>query len=238
MPTFYFHFNDGKETFPSELGLDRRDLEQAYMDACAAVPDMARELLLKRQNPLEASFIIADAQGRKLMTIPFTEVLPPSEWRREKARVRPYGGPRSNSVRDDLALTSFRRMFEAANAGCVLLTPEMTIVEMNEFGARHSNVDADAIRGVSIFDIFDLHGEPKTNFYKFMSLAQSGVVSEVVDLPYLVQDAHGQTVNGWWNARTWQIFDDDKHLLGFVEWAEPFTAPTRGGKTRLLVGRS
>ena len=127
-------------------------------------------------------------------------------------------------------------MFGSVNAGCVLLTPEMHVVEMTEFGARHSHVDPEAIRGVPIFDIFaDLKGKPKDDFSKFMNLAQAGVVSEVRDLPYLVQDPDGQTTHGGWNARTWPIFDDDNHLLGFVEWAVPHTAPTQGGRTELRM---
>ena len=237
MQTFYLHFNDGRQTVPNDLGLEFANLEQAYLAVCAAIPEFAKELLVKRRDPLAASYIIVDAEGRILMTVPFSEVLSPSEWRLAKARRRPHGGPRSRRARDELALTSFRRMFGAVNAGCVLLTPEMHVAEMNEFGARHSHVDSEAIRGVSIFDIFaGLRGEPKTSFTKFMTIAQAGVVSEVIDLPYLVQDDNGQTANGWWNARTWPIFDDDQNLLGFVEWAEPFTVPTRGGKTVVRVG--
>ena len=119
--------------------------------------------------------------------------------------------------------------------------PEGTkvVVEMTEFGARHSHVDQEAIRGVPIFDIFaDLRGEPKVNFDRFMSLAQTGATSVVTDLPYLVLGDDGKTANGWWNARTWPIVDDDQALLGFVEWAEPHTAPTHGGKTQVRLGRS
>lgn len=239
MPTFFFHFSDGRRKLPSDLGLQFASLDQAYIEVCRTIPEIARELLIKRQDPLAASCTIADAKGRTLMTVPFTDVLSPSEWRRAKARRRPHGGPRSARARNDLALTSFRRMFGAANAGCVLMTPEMHIVEMNEFGARHSHVDAEAIRNVPIFDIFaELHGEPKANFTKFMKLAQAGVVSEVIDLPYLVLDAEGQTANGWWNARTWPIFDDDDHVLGFVEWAEPHTSPTKGGVTEVRISQA
>lgn len=128
-------------------------------------------------------------------------------------------------------------MFDGAQAGCVLLTPEMHVVDMNAFGARHSHVDVEAIRGVPIYDIFsELRGEPKANFDKFMQLAQAGAASEVTNLPYLVLDEDGQTSNGWWNARTWPIFDDDGRLLGFVEWAEPHTKPTtQSGKTLVRV---
>ena len=236
MPTFYLHFIDGRETLFQDDGMEFDDLEQAYLAVCAAIPDMARERLIKRQDPLDAAYSIADHQGRILMTVPFTDVLSPSEWKITKARRRPHGGPRSKRARDDLALTSFRRMFGSVSAGCVLLTPEMHVVEMTEFGARHSHVDPEAIRGVSIFEIFaDLVGEPKENFRKFMTLAQAGVTSEVIDLPYLVLDANGQTAHGWWNARTWPIHDDDGHLLGFAEWADPHTKPTQGAGTKVRV---
>lgn len=236
MPTFYFHFHDGRRLFPNDLGVEYADLEQAFLGACAAIPGMAGDLLVKRQDPLAASYTIADGKGRVLMTVPFQEVLSPSDWRLAKARRRPHGGPRSARTRDEMALASFRRMFSAANAGCVLMTPEMHIVEMNEFGARHSHVDAEAIRGQSIYGIFaDLHGEPKANFDRFMSLAQAGAASQVTNLPYLVLDEEGRTTNGFWNARTWPIFDDDDRLLGFVEWAEPHTKPTWGGKTKVEI---
>ena len=239
MPAFYVHFSDGRQSYPSELPIEFAGLEQAYLGVCAGIPEMAQELLIKRQDPLVASYTITDTHGRYLMTVPFTDVLSASEWRRVEARQRPHGGPRSTPARDDLALTSFRRMFGSANAGCVLLTPEMHIVEMNSFGARHSHVDAEAIRGLSIFETFHgLHGKPKTDFDRFMSLAQAGVVSEVVDLPYLVLDPNGETMNGWWNARTWPIFDDDKHLLGFVEWAEPHIEPTNEGRTKVKVSKT
>lgn len=238
MPTFYLHFSDGRQTFLSDLGTECDSLEEAYLEVCGSIPEMAHDLLIARKDPLAASFTIADSRGRIVMTVPFTDVLSPSEWRLAQARRRPHGGVRSTRARDDLALTSFRRMFSGVNAGCVLLTPDMHVVEMNDFGARHSHVDADAIRGQPIFEIFsDLHGAPKASFDKFMSLAQSGVVSEVIDLPYLVLDGEGRTTDGWWNARTWPIFDDDDHLLGFAEWAEPCTTPTRGGKTEVRISK-
>ncbi|AWN46403.1 hypothetical protein DK419_08805 [Methylobacterium terrae] len=237
MPNYYLVFSDIHEAAPSDP-IEFADLHHAYLAVCASIPGIAQELLIERKDPLAASCVIADDKGRNLMTVPFTDVLSPSEWRPTKARRRPHGWPRSARSRDDLALASFRRMFGPVDAGCVLMTPEMHIVEMNRFGARHSHVDPEAIRGRSIYGIFaDLHGAPKANFTKFMSLAQAGAASQITDLPYLVLDAEGQTTNGWWNARTWPIFDDDENLLGFVEWAEPFTAPTRGGRTKVTVAQ-
>lgn len=69
------------------------------------------------------------------MTVPFTDALPPSEWALATARRRPHGWPRSSRARDDLALSSFRRMFGPVNAGCVLLTSDMHVTDMDGLGA-------------------------------------------------------------------------------------------------------
>lgn len=240
MPIFQFHLRQRTMIEPDEAGLECRDLHDAYLKACNAIPDMARDLLIKGQDPLECSYILCDHTGARLMEILFAELLSPTEWRLRRARRRPHDLPRSSAARDDLALSSFRRMFANVNVGCVLLTPDLQVREINEFGARHSHVDPEAIRDTSILDVFDLSGEPKDNFGKFWSLAQLGAVSELIDMPYLVLDAEGQTANGWWNARVWPIFDDDERLLGLVEWAEPFTSPSAGGETvvRIAEGSS
>lgn len=235
MPIFKLHLRRHGTVEPDDVGVEFHDLHHAYLDACKAIPDEARDMLAKGQDPMACAFLICDDQGRQLLEVRFDEVLSPAEWRLRRAR-RLHGGVRSAHTRDDLALSGFRRMFSALNVGCVLMTPDLVVVEMNELGARHSHVDPDAIRGTSILDIFTgLVGEPKRQFTQFMQLAQAGATSEVVDLPYLVLDAAGQTASGWWNARTWPIFDDDDRLLGLVEWAEPFTRPTAGGTTLVRV---
>lgn len=181
------------------------------------------------------TYVICDQKGRQLMEVPFVDVLSPSEWRMSRATWKIDRGSRSAPVRDRLALSRFRQIFASVNVGCVLLTPELQVKEINDFGARHSHVDPDEIRDSSILDAYDLSGEPKENFKKFWSLAQTGVVSELIDMPYLVLDKSGKTVDGWWNSKVWPIFDDDNRLLGLVDWAEPFTSPTAGGITEVRV---
>lgn len=236
MPVFQLHLRRGGAIEADDAGMEFSDLHHAYLEACRAIPDIARETLAAGRDPMACAFVICDAGGRRLLEVRFDEILSPAQWRLRRARRRPHGAGRSARVRDDLALSGFRRMFSSVNVGCVLMTPELLVVEMNEFGARNSHVDPEAIRGTSILDIFTgLDGEPKRQFTQFMRLAQAGATSEVVDLPYLVLDAAGATANGWWNARTWPIFDDDDRLLGLVEWAEPFTRPTAGGSTLVRV---
>lgn len=234
MPIFQLHLRKRTVMEPDDEGMEFRDLHHAYLEVCRSIPDVAREALIAGHDPTTFSYIICDYAGHRLLEVRFDEILSPLEWRLRRARTRPHSGPRSAAARNDLALGSFRRMFSSLNVGCVLMTPDLHVVEMNTFGAKHSHVDPEAIRGTSILDIFvDLKGQPNQDFTQFMRLAQAGAVSEVVDLPYYVLDAEGETADGWWNARTWPIFDDDDHLLGLVEWAEPLIRPSAGGSTLL-----
>lgn len=235
MPLFKLHLRMGQVVDPDDIGLDLPDLHAAYLEAVRAIPDVARDQLIDARDPLTCAFIICDGKGRQLLEVPFTEVLPAAAWARRDRGRGPLSGGRSTHVRDNLALTGFRHMFSTVNVGCVLLTPELAVRAINDFGARHSHVDPDAIRGTSILDAFDLHGQPKADFTRFWRLAQQGVRSELTDMPYLVLDAAGRTVNGWWKARVWPVLDDDGRMLGLVEWAEPFTTPTQGGRTTIRV---
>jgi hypothetical protein len=151
----------GQVVDPDDIGLDLPDLHAAYLEAVRAIPDVARDQLIDARDPLTCTFIICDGKGRQLLEVPFTEVLPAAAWARRDRGRGPLSGGRSNQVRDDLALTGFRHMFSTVNVGCVLLTPELAVRAINDFGARHSHVDPDAIRGTSILDAFDLHGQLK-----------------------------------------------------------------------------
>ena len=82
---YYFHLRIGETLSPDELGLELPDLETAYLEAFQAAQEMWAELLAERSDPLVRAFEIADADGRTLLTVPFSEVL-------ERAR-RPKAPP-------------------------------------------------------------------------------------------------------------------------------------------------
>ena len=54
-------------------------LEEAYLDACAAIPEAAADEMRERRNPLRCAFLITDPDRGVLLEVPFTDVLPPSE---------------------------------------------------------------------------------------------------------------------------------------------------------------
>lgn len=66
-------------------------------------------------------------------------------------------------------------------------------------------------------------------------MSQCVVVSELIDMPYLVLDDRGRTAKDWWRARTWPLFNDNDLLIDLVEWAEPFTTPTAGADTPVRI---
>ncbi len=237
MAVYKLHLRTASTIEPDDIGVDFRDLHHAYLEACKAIPDLARDMLVEGQDPLACSLLICDEADRQLIEVLFSEVLSPAKWRLPHPAKVSHGLTRSSLDRDNAALSGFRRTFADANVGCVLLTPDLRVVEMNQFGARHGHVDSEVIRGSSILDIFDLSETSKPHYERFMRFAQIGLFSEISDLPYLMLNDEGETIKGWWSARTWPIYDDDQRLAGIAEWAEPSATPLNHGSTEVRLAR-
>lgn len=75
MPRFYFHLRTPGGLDPDQDGLVMADLDTAYLQACASIPDMAAELAHKGLSPMPYGFVIAAATGETLMEVPFAERL-------------------------------------------------------------------------------------------------------------------------------------------------------------------
>ncbi|WP_267406938.1 hypothetical protein [Methylobacterium sp. GC_Met_1] len=75
MPLFFFHLRTPEGLDPDEDGLMLSDLETAYLEACASIPDMAADLARTGLSPMPYSFVIANAAGEALMEVPFAERL-------------------------------------------------------------------------------------------------------------------------------------------------------------------
>jgi hypothetical protein len=75
MPWFYFHLRGPKGLERDEVGLELASVEAAYLGAYRAIPGMSADLIHEKANPFRYAFEIADASGRLLMELPFTEFL-------------------------------------------------------------------------------------------------------------------------------------------------------------------
>lgn len=75
MPWFYFHLRGPKSLERDEVGLELASVEAAYLGAYRAIPGMSADLIHEKANPFHYAFEIADASGRLLMELPFTEFL-------------------------------------------------------------------------------------------------------------------------------------------------------------------
>ncbi|RVT90505.1 hypothetical protein EOD43_19850 [Sphingomonas crocodyli] len=216
------------------IGIVFPDLHRAYIETCRSIPETARDLLIDGADPMVCAYLICDDKGRQLMEVPFADVLSTAEIRVSRGAGGTRPTHQREPARDEAALISFRQIFARANAGCILLTPELVVKDINEYGRLHSHTDLEAVRDVYVLDAFDLAGPLKTILAKFWTLPQCGGTAQLVDMPYCVLDAAGNAINGWWSARAWPLVGDDGSVIGLAAWGEPSVTPRAGGKTAVL----
>lgn len=75
MPRYFFHLRTPHGLERDDTGLDFAALEDAYLEACEAIPSLAADALRNRQHPTDYAFHISDASGRTLLDVPFTEMV-------------------------------------------------------------------------------------------------------------------------------------------------------------------
>jgi hypothetical protein len=75
MPFFYFHLRTPKGVERDPFGLERPSLEEAYLEACRAIPGLCVDLLDEGTPPLACTFLICDAADTELLEVPFGERL-------------------------------------------------------------------------------------------------------------------------------------------------------------------
>jgi hypothetical protein len=77
MPRFFFNHTSHDDVSVDESGTVFPSLEDAYLDTCRAILDIAFEKLRERIDPAEDVFEIISERGDLLATIPFSEMLRP-----------------------------------------------------------------------------------------------------------------------------------------------------------------
>ena len=76
MSRFYFHVRSGENIMSDDEGTECADVNAAREEALATARDVLADAIRSSKNETPDCFIIADANGRELMTVPFNEALP------------------------------------------------------------------------------------------------------------------------------------------------------------------
>ncbi|MHC2103768.1 MULTISPECIES: hypothetical protein [unclassified Methylobacterium] len=98
MPLFYFHLRTPTGLDPDEDGLTMPNIETAYLEACASIPDMAIDLIREGLSPMPYAFVITNEAGEILMEIPFAERL-----RDPQRQIRPKQTTRARRLSQEIA---------------------------------------------------------------------------------------------------------------------------------------
>jgi hypothetical protein len=78
MPRYYLHIQQGDQLLRDPDGIECLDLEAARAEAVAGIRDILAEAIKRgADDGLEDVLVITDESGRELITIPFSEALPP-----------------------------------------------------------------------------------------------------------------------------------------------------------------
>jgi uncharacterized protein DUF6894 len=76
MSRFYFHVQSGENIMPDDEGMECADAAAAREQALASARELLADAIKSSKDEAPDCFIIADANGRELMTVPFSEALP------------------------------------------------------------------------------------------------------------------------------------------------------------------
>lgn len=75
MPVYYFDLCARGRLEADEDGLEPASAEEAYLEACAAIPPLAAELPSAGDHPRRYNFVVTNEVGQVLFEIPFREIL-------------------------------------------------------------------------------------------------------------------------------------------------------------------
>jgi len=72
---FYFHLQTPEGLEPADFAVWCEGPEDAFAEACRAIPGIAAEMLLEGRDPMECQFLIHNGQGNEIFTVPFAELI-------------------------------------------------------------------------------------------------------------------------------------------------------------------
>lgn len=237
MPQFQVNFRNGVGQRTDSSRIAFVDLDNAYLHVCATIPDAAQELLLKGDDPLACAFEIADATGRTLMDVPFSEVLARRHWNRERAPWRPAEGVRSNRARNDLARDIFARTLGDSPIAHSLVGLDFELLNLNRAALAMTDESPERVLGKPIYECFEgYQGAMSRQLEAYFGLAVRGLKSRVSNLAYDRPSGAMSALQFWCEALAWPILDDDGRVLAVVSCAVASPRPWADGRCAVTVG--
>jgi hypothetical protein len=76
MAMFYFHIQTGDLLVEDLEGIDLADLAEAREEAFEAARNILAEAIRSGDDWADKAFVIADEQGRRLISMPITDAMP------------------------------------------------------------------------------------------------------------------------------------------------------------------
>ncbi len=77
MPQFYFHIQGCDDLVKDDEGIDLADVAEAKSEAIESARDILADAIRSgKEFDYTKAFVIADEQGRHLMSVPLTDAIP------------------------------------------------------------------------------------------------------------------------------------------------------------------
>jgi hypothetical protein len=72
---FYFHLQTPEGLEPADFAVWCEGPEDAFVEACRAIPDIAAEMEREGRDPMECQFLIHNGKGAEMFMVPFSELI-------------------------------------------------------------------------------------------------------------------------------------------------------------------
>ena len=75
MRDFFFHLKTPRGLEGSVVPVSCEGPEEAFMEACRVIPQVAAEILRAGHDPMKCEFVIRNLRGEEMFTVPFSELI-------------------------------------------------------------------------------------------------------------------------------------------------------------------
>ena len=213
---YFFHFMAGSVRLDDDLGIGYDHPASARRDAVRAAREMVADMLRRAEPvPADGSIEITDERGRLVDCIALTEAA--------------FG-----VVTD----SRFRRVFHSLPQACLLLAPNLAIVEANRAFLKAAMTEAARIVGRPLFDAFPGNpGNRTADGARNLAASLDAVLRGKAEDAMPVQAFDIRRPDGAWETRYWKptnipILDADGEVELIVHQVEDLTgAMTREPST-------